>query len=100
MPFRGIRNDQVELAQNITHRFPLSHGGPIHTGDPAEIGIHDLGDNIENIGCAELAGDETAMFWACGVTAIDAVQVAAADLAITHAPSHMLITDRLAIRVE
>jgi|TARA_B100002003_G_scaffold206269_1_gene200023 uncharacterized protein YcsI (UPF0317 family) len=64
------------------------------------LGIENLGENIEKIGLAELSDDEVAMFWACGVTAVDAVQAAAADLTITHSPSHMLITDRPAFRVE
>ncbi len=98
--FRGIREDQVERVQDITRRFPLSHGGPVHTGNPAVLGIENLGENIKKIGLAELSDDEVAMFWACGVTAVDAVQAAAADLTITHSPSHMLITDRPAFRVE
>ncbi len=41
--------------------------------------------------------DEVPIFWACGVTAMEAVRAAAPDLFITHAPAHMLITDRPAV---
>ena len=38
--------------------------------------------------------DEIPVFWACGVTALEAVVRAAPDLALCHAPGHMLVTDR------
>ncbi len=37
------------------------------------------------------------LFWACGVTALDAARAAAPDICIAHAPAHMLITDRPAL---
>jgi uncharacterized protein YcsI (UPF0317 family) len=37
-----------------------------------------------------------AMFWACGVTTQAAVIEAKPELAITHAPGCMFVTDRLA----
>lgn len=96
--FRAVPKDQVELSEETTLRYPLSHGGPVHMGSPAEIGIGSLQHNIDGIGCSDLRENELAVFWACGVTAVDAVQNAAPDLAITHAPAHMLVTDREAYR--
>lgn len=89
---RPIRNDQQELARGVTAGYPLAHGAPIHAGDPAQIGIADLarpdwGDPIE------VGGDEVAMFWACGVTPQAVIAEVRLELAITHAPGHMFITD-------
>jgi len=96
---RAIRRDQKERVIDVTRRFPESHGEPVHTGDPAAIGIKDLADNIEDIGLNDVREDEVPMFWACGVTAMEAVRAAAPDLFITHAPAHMLITDRPAVGI-
>lgn len=91
---RAIRRDQSDLVIDVTRAFPESHGEPVHVGDPAAIGIMDLADTYEDIGLNEVQDDEVPMFWACGVTALEAVRGAAPDLFITHAPAHMLITDR------
>jgi uncharacterized protein YcsI (UPF0317 family) len=95
---RLIPDDQVALATDITQRFPLSHGGPVHVGDPAALGIQSLEDKIDGIGLSDIREGETALFWACGVTAIDAAVSAGCDLTISHAPAHMLVTDRRAYR--
>ena len=92
-----LHRDQKERVIDVTRRFPESHGDPVHVGDPAAIGIEDLADNIENIGLNDVRDDEVPVFWACGVTAMEAVRAAAPDLFITHAPAHMLITDRPAV---
>jgi uncharacterized protein YcsI (UPF0317 family) len=34
------------------------------------------------------------VFWACGVTPLAALAAARLPFAITHAPGHMLVTDR------
>lgn len=89
---RPIRSDQLELACRVTADYPLAHGGPIHTGDPTEIGVADVmnpdwGDPIE------VLDNEVAAFWACGVTPQAVIMAARPDFAITHAPGHMFITD-------
>ncbi len=81
-------------AVEITARFPDVHGSPVHLGDPALIGIHDLsrpdyGDAVE------LRPGELPVFWACGVTPQAALRQARPPLCITHAPGSMLITDLL-----
>ena len=79
----------------ITARFPLAHGAPIHAGTPEAIGISDLsspdyGDPVD------VAPDEVPVFWACGVTPQAAIVNARIPFAITHAPGCMLVTDRTA----
>jgi uncharacterized protein YcsI (UPF0317 family) len=61
-------------------------------GDPAAIGIPDLGrpDFGDPI---EVLPDEEPVFWACGVTPQAAIMAVAPEFAITHAPGHMFITD-------
>lgn len=90
---RAIRKDQVTLAIDITKHHPLAHGAPVHIGDPEAIGV-DLDQPIDGIGLTDIREDETPVFWACGVTLERAIKSAALPLAITHAPGHMLITDR------
>lgn len=83
------RRDEVI---EISRRFPLAHGSPVHCGDPGAIGITDTerpdwGDPAPRAeGC-------TPMFWACGVTPQVAVFQAKPPICITHKPGHMLITD-------
>jgi len=76
----------------LSERQPLAHGAPVHIGDPAQIGITDL--------AAPDFGDPPVMepgdipvFWACGVTPQVALRAAAPEIAITHEPGCMLVTD-------
>lgn len=93
LSMRALRADQVDLARAITRSHPQSHGAPVHAGDPAAIGV-DLSRPIDGIGLCDLQPGEVPVFWACGVSLERAIAHAAPDLAITHAPGHMLITDR------
>jgi len=91
---RPMRAAHVIRAVQVTSRFPNVHGAPVHIGDPALIGIHDLsrpdyGDAVE------VMADELPVFWACGVTPQAAIQQARPNFCITHAPGAMLITDLL-----
>lgn len=80
-------------AIQICTRFPDVHGAPVHLGDPAQIGIVDLG--APDFGDAVTVADgEVPLFWACGVTPQVALEQAAPPLAITHSPGCMLVTDR------
>jgi uncharacterized protein YcsI (UPF0317 family) len=89
---RPVRVDQLDRAVEVTARLPLAHGAPLHVGDPAAIGITDLtapdwGDAIE-------AGpDEVPVFWACGVTPQAVLRRVRPEIAVTHAPGHMFVTD-------
>ena len=89
---RSVAADQVDLADAITRAHPQSHGAPIHVGDPAAIGV-DLSRPIDGIGLSDIQPGEVPVFWACGVSLERAIAHAAPDLAMTHAPGHMLITD-------
>lgn len=81
-------------AVQITSRFPNVHGAPVHIGDPALIGIADLG-RPDYGDAVEVLPDELPVFWACGVTPQAALQQARPGFCITHAPGAMLITDLL-----
>jgi len=78
----------------VTGRFPAVHGAPVHFGDPAALGIADLG-LTDYGGPMPLEADDVPLFWACGVTPQAALARARPPLAITHSPGHMLVTDRL-----
>jgi uncharacterized protein YcsI (UPF0317 family) len=92
MSMRPLRAADAIRAIEITARFPAVHGAPMHLGDPALIGIADLG--APDYGDAvELRADELPVFWACGVTPQAAIAAARPDLCITHAPGAMLVTD-------
>lgn len=89
---RPMRGKDAIRAVQITSRFPGVHGAPIHLGDPAELGIGDLG--APDFGDAVTIRDnELPVFWACGVTPQTALMEAKLPLAIAHTPGHMLMTD-------
>jgi uncharacterized protein YcsI (UPF0317 family) len=80
-------------AIEITSRFPLAHGAPVHIGKPDQIGIADL-DRPDYGDPVPIGDDEMPVFWACGVTPQAAIAVARPDFCITHYPGAMLVTDR------
>ena len=92
---RAVRRDQLDRAISVTSAHPDSHGAPVHSGNPAAIGV-DLGKPIDGLGLIDIRDDEVPVFWACGVTMERAITSAGVPFAITHAPGHMLITDRRA----
>ena len=89
---RPIPARQVAEAVRITDRFPAVHGGPVHIGEPEQIGITDL--HSPDFGDAPAIQDgDIPVFWACGVTPQLAIQASAPPFAITHSPGRMFITD-------
>jgi uncharacterized protein YcsI (UPF0317 family) len=89
---RPFLPEHVEQAIAITARFPTMHGAPVHVGDPAALGIHDLarpdyGDAVT------VHPGEVPVFWACGVTPQLVLLEARPELAITHSPGCMFVTD-------
>jgi len=93
---RPVPARRVEEVRRLTGALPSAHGAPIHAGSPEAIGIAglsrpDWGDAVE------IRPGEVPVFWACGVTSQVALEAALAagaiDLAITHAPGHMFISD-------
>ncbi len=89
---RPMKREQAVRAVQVTTRFHLTHGAPVHMGSPEEIGIKDLSHPEFGDPVTILPG-EIPLFWACGVTAIMAAASAHAPLVITHAPGHMFISD-------
>ena len=89
---RPIPSKKLEMVFSISQNFPFAHGTPVHWGDPAVIGIADL--NAPDWGDpSPVNKDETAVFWACGVTPQAAILHAKPAISITHKPGQMLITD-------
>jgi uncharacterized protein YcsI (UPF0317 family) len=91
---RPVRKDLIDRVVEITGRYPLAHSAPIHIGDPLALGISDLahpdwGDAVS------MNDDDIPVFWACGVTPQAVIQQVKPEIAITHAPGHMFITDWL-----
>ena len=89
---RVIDDEKLALVEEISRRYPLAHGAPVHSGDPAAIGITDVarpdwGD------VAPMGARQVPVFWACGVTPQVAIEDAGIPICITHKPGHMLITD-------
>ena len=91
---RPVPAGKIVPAVRITSRYSAVHGGPVHIGDPAAIGIRNI--KRPDFGEAVTIGkDEVPLFWACGVTPQVAVMNAKPDICITHAPGHMFISDVL-----
>jgi uncharacterized protein YcsI (UPF0317 family) len=89
---RPLTPQQAVRATQVTTRFHLTHGAPVHFGAPEEIGIKnlsrpDFGDPVT------IRQDEIPIFWACGVTSALAANSARLPLVITHAPGHMFVSD-------
>lgn len=89
---RAIPDDRVGEVIDISRKFPMAHGGPVHWGSPSEIGIADV-DRPDWGDPAPVPDGTTPMFWACGVTPQAAIMHAKPPICITHKPGHMLITD-------
>jgi len=89
---RPMTPQQAVRAVQVTTRFNLTHGAPVHMGSPEDIGIThintpDFGDPVT------LREGEIPVFWACGVTSQVAVTSAKLPLVVTHAPGHMFVSD-------
>jgi uncharacterized protein YcsI (UPF0317 family) len=89
---RPIPKAQVQLASDLSERYPYAHGSPIHIGRREDIGIADLArpDFGEAVAIYE---NEVALFWACGVTTQAVALAARPDFMITHEPGIMFLTD-------
>jgi uncharacterized protein YcsI (UPF0317 family) len=90
---RPLTPSQAVRAVQITTRFHLTHGAPVHIGDPAAIGVRDIG-KPEFGDPVTIGSDEVPVFWACGVTSTLAATSTPLPKVITHAPGHMFVSDR------
>lgn len=89
---RLIKQYELEDVVNITDKYPLYHGFPVHIGDYNVLGIKDItrpdwGDYIKP------ETDDVLVFWACGVTVKTVIEESKPDFAITHEPGCMFVTD-------
>ena len=83
------RSPKLDAALQGSNLLVLEIG---NAGDPAAIGIRDIGK--PDFGDAvEIRAGELPVFWACGVTPQAAVMQARPPFAITHKPGHMFLTD-------
>jgi uncharacterized protein YcsI (UPF0317 family) len=89
---RPIASSQLTKAVTASARFPGAHGAPVHIGDPAGIGIADIGK--PDWGDAQqFAPGDVPVFWACGVTPQAVALASKPPFMLTHSPGHMFITD-------
>ncbi|NXO37693.1 GLUCM protein, partial [Locustella ochotensis] len=89
---RPIPESKLGAAVLATSELKEAHGAPIHIGDPGLLGIQDLskpdyGDPVH------LHPGDIPVFWACGITGVEAIINCRAPLAFTHSPGCMFITD-------
>jgi uncharacterized protein YcsI (UPF0317 family) len=89
---RSFKPADAIRAVQVTARYPLAHGAPIHIGLPRQIGIEDL-EKPDFGHPLATPDDEIPVFWACGLTTHEAVQAAKVPFCITHVSAHMLVTD-------
>ncbi len=89
---RPMTAAQAVRAVQVTTRFHLTHGAPVHLADPEKIGISsldepDFGDPVT------IKPGEIPVFWVCGVTSQLAATSTPLSRVITHAPGHMFVSD-------
>jgi uncharacterized protein YcsI (UPF0317 family) len=95
---RPLKAADAIRAIQVTSRFPSVHGAPVHLGNPAEIGIADIG-RPDYGDAVQIREGEIPVFWACGVTPQSVVASVKPEFCITHAPGYMLVTDQLNSRM-
>ena len=89
---RPMTPEQAIRAVQVTTRFHLTHGAPVHIGAPHKLGIKDL-DHPEFGDPVSIHDGEIPVFWACGVTSQLAATSVPLPRVITHAPGHMFVSD-------
>lgn len=89
---RPMTPEQAVRAVQVTTRFHLTHGAPVHLGDFEKIGISNL-DQPDFGDPVTIRSGEIPVFWACGVTSQLAATSAPLSRVITHAPGHMFVSD-------
>lgn len=89
---RPLTPAQAVRATQVCGRFPRAHGTPVGFGDPAALGISEVGKPDYGDAVTIRAG-EVPVFWACGVTPQAALLQSRPPFAITHKPGHMFLTD-------
>jgi uncharacterized protein YcsI (UPF0317 family) len=89
---RPILKPLLARSIELSARYPIAHGAPMHVGDPSEIGIEDLA--AVRWGRANPVGTgEIPVFWGCGVTPQAIAMACGIPEMITHAAGHMFVSD-------
>nr|XP_018669211.1 D-glutamate cyclase, mitochondrial-like [Ciona intestinalis]XP_018669212.1 D-glutamate cyclase, mitochondrial-like [Ciona intestinalis]XP_018669213.1 D-glutamate cyclase, mitochondrial-like [Ciona intestinalis] len=91
---RAMHKDKLSQIHQITSPLKDVHGAPIHYGNPSAIGIPNLKDCFAGK-TTDFDADEIPVFWACGMTAFEAISTAGLELAFTHGPGSVFLTDVL-----
>ncbi len=89
-------NDAVRAVQ-VSSRFPVFHGAPVHIGDPSAIGVDTIGQPDAFVPPWDTPPPEdyeTVMFWGCGITPQNVALESGIPFMITHYPGHMFVVDK------
>ncbi|MDP1963091.1 MAG: DUF1445 domain-containing protein [Reyranella sp.] len=89
---RPIRKRDVVRAVELSARYPIAHGAPVHISDPREIGM----ENPAKVDWGRYpapAEDEAPVYWACGVIPQATAMASGVPEMITHSAGHMFVTD-------
>ena len=89
---RPIAKHHIVRVVEISSRYPIAHGSPVHIGDPQEIGISDI-TKVDWGRYNPITDDEISVFWACGVTPQAVAMASKIPEMITHSAGHMFVTD-------
>lgn len=89
---RPYKREDVERVRDVTRPYRVAHGEPVTWGDPAALGIADLG-RPDYGDAPRFEPGEVAVFWGCGVTPQSVIVASRLPFAITHEPGHMFVTD-------
>ncbi|MBI2854097.1 MAG: DUF1445 domain-containing protein [Chloroflexi bacterium] len=87
--------DAVRAIQ-VSSRYPMAHGAPIHMGSPDGVGIKDLcHPDVTTVPLPIVPPkpNEVALYWDAAATVTNVAKEARLPLMITHCPAHMFITD-------
>jgi uncharacterized protein YcsI (UPF0317 family) len=91
--FKGFQ--EAVRAIQISSRHPAVHGAPIHTGDPAAIGIKDITrPDYAARDTRPMQPDEIALFWASGSSDSYIARESKIPFMITHRATELFVTDR------
>ena len=90
---RPYKAHEIERVRDVTRAYRVAHGEPYAWGDPARLGIADIGAP-EYGDPPLLEPGDVPVFWGCGVTPQSVIVASRIPFAITHEPGHMFVTDR------
>lgn len=88
-------NEAVRAVQ-VSSRYPVFHGAPVHIGNPAAIGVDTIGRPdafVPPWPTPPPERYETVMFWGCGITPQNVALESGVPFMITHYPGHMFVVD-------